>query len=438
MSKGLRAFSITLLLLCCQFVRGERLLDYTTRRPVRYAGKFSAAPVVLENYRPRAREFRGVWVATVENLDFPTHRTAAEFRRDYMKLADNIARSNFNAIIFQIRPACDAFYPSKINSWSQNLAGVDGMGIPGFDPLRFMVDEAHKRGLEFHAWFNPYRVSGNTKLGKTAFLQTLSNRNFARRHPELVLCVPQTGGNNLLILNPGEPKVMRHIVETVREVVVNYRIDAVHFDDYFYPYSGFSDQDLASYRRYGGKLDIDDWRRRNVTAVIMAIRSGLNEHLKLTRRKVRFGISPFGIWANRSSFRSGSLTGGLQSYFVQHADTRLWVKNGYIDYIVPQLYWEFSHDTAAYAALADWWSDTVRGTGTKLFIGHAASRLGATPKWRAQELANQLRYNNRRKEIAGSVFFSYRHVFSPANREQQSGVKYVLKNYWNRRAAMPW
>lgn len=432
------AAATALALLVGMELPGEQLLDYVTKKPVRYAGKFSSAAVELPQYRQRQREFRGIWVATVENLDFPVHRTAAEFKRDYIRLVDNIAGAKFNAIIFQIRPTCDAFYPSRINSWSQNLAGADGVGIHDFDPLRFMVDEAHRRGLEFHAWFNPYRVIGNTKLSKAAYLKTLSAKNFARRNPHLVLCVRQPDGGNQLILDPGEPAVMNHIVETVREVVTRYQIDAVHFDDYFYPYSGFIDQDAATYKRLGGKMNIDDWRRGNVTAVIAAIRRGLNERNSGPGRKVRFGISPFGIWGNRSALRGGSLTGGLQSYFVQHADTRLWVKKGYIDYIVPQLYWPFSHDSAAYAALADWWSDTVRGTGTRLFIGHAVSRLGATRQWRAPELANQLRYNCLRPEIAGSAFFSYRHVFLPANREQRSGVGMVLKNYWTKRAAMPW
>ena len=432
------AAAMAAIMLGCPELPGEQLLDYATGKPVRYAGKFSSAPVNLPPYRPRAREFRGVWVATVENLDFPVHRSAEEFKRDYIRLVDKIAGANFNAIIFQIRPTCDAFYPSRINSWSQSLAGADGVGIRGFDPLRFMVDEAHRRGLEFHAWFNPYRVAGNTPLGKSAYLKKLSTQNFARRNPQLVLSIPQPTGGNLLILNPGEPAVMRHIVETVREVVVNYRIDAVHFDDYFYPYSGFTNQDIATYRRYGGKIPIDDWRRMNVTAVIAAIRNGLDDHNRGPGRKIRFGISPFGIWANRSVLRAGSPTGGLQSYFVQHADTRLWVKRGYIDYIVPQLYWPFSHETAAYAALADWWSDTVRGTRTKLFIGHAVSRLGSSRQWSAPELANQLRYNTRRPEISGSVFFSYRHVFSPATRTQRSVVVFVLRNYWKKRAAMPW
>ena len=427
-----------LTLLCVSPLFGETLLDYSTGKPVRYAGKFSDAPVILGHYRPRAKEFRGVWIATIENLDFPVHQSTEAFRRDYAKMVDRIAKANFNAVIFQIRPACDAFYPSRINSWSQNLAGTDGVGIRKFDPLRFMVGEAHRKGLEFHAWFNPYRVAGHTPLNKAAYLKQLSTKNFARKHPELVLCVPQGNKNNLLILNPGEPAVMEHIVSTVREVVRNYNIDAVHFDDYFYPYSGFTDQDLATFNRFGGKMNIDDWRRANVNAVIIAIRRLLDEHEKTTKRKIRFGISPFGIWANRSSLAGGSPTGGLQSYFTQHADTRLWVKKGYIDYIVPQLYWEFSHETAAYAALADWWSATVRGTGTKLFIGHAVSRLGSNIRWSAPELANQLRYNNQRPEISGSVFFSYRHIFAPANRVQHAGVANVLKNFWSAPAALPW
>ena len=432
-------FSVSALTLLCVFpLFGETLLDYSTGKPVRYAGKFSDAPVILGRYRPRAKEFRGVWIATIENLDFPVHQSAEAFRRDYAKMTDRIAKANFNAVIFQVRPACDAFYPSRINSWSQNLAGTDGVGIRKFDPLRFMVDEAHRKGLEFHAWFNPYRVAGHTPLSKAAYLKQLSVHNFARKHPELVLCVPLGSKNNLLMLNPGEPTVMEHIVSTVREVVRNYNIDAVHFDDYFYPYSGFTDQDLATFSRLGGKMNIDDWRRANVNAVIIAIRRVLNEHEKTTKCKIRFGISPFGIWANRSSLKAGSPTGGLQSYFTQHADTRLWVKIGYIDYIVPQLYWEFSHETAAYAALADWWSATVHGTGTKLFIGHAVSRLGSNIRWSAPELANQLRYNNQRPEISGSVFFSYRHVFAPSNRVQRAGVTNVLKNFWSAPVALPW
>lgn len=436
----MRIFTAALMvnLLYCATLPGEQLLDYLTGRPVRYAGRFSSAPVLLDRYYPKAREFRGAWVATVENLDFSAHRDASSFRRDYLRIVDNLAGANFNAVIFQIRPCNDAFYPSKLNPWSQYLTGAEGVGLRNFDPLRFMIDEAHRRGLEFHAWFNPYRVIGNTPLGKTAYLQRLSAQNFARRNPGLVLCIPRPDKRNQLILNPGEPAVMRHIIATVREVVEKYPVDAVHFDDYFYPYTGMNDQDWPTYRRFGRGMKLDDWRRKNVTTVIRAVKKVLDDRRKVTGRKVRFGVSPFGIWANRSSMPTGSPTGGLQSYFVQHADTRMWVKRGYIDYIVPQLYWEFSHETAAYAALADWWSDVVRGTGVKLFIGHAVSRLGSSRRWSAPELANQLRYNCRRSGISGSVFFSYRHVFYPANPVQRRGVGYVLKKFWSAPAALPW
>ena len=424
-------------LLCCQLLFGEKLLD-SRKKPVRYAGKFSSAPVWLPEYRARTHEFRGVWVATVENLDFAVHRDAASFKRDYLAIVDNLAKANFNAVIFQIRPCGDAFYPSRLTSWSQFLAGADGVGIKGFDPLRFMVAEAHKRGLEFHAWMNPYRVIGHTPLTKEAYLKKLSPGNFARRRPELVLSIAQPNRQNLLLLNPGEPEVIGHIVAVVREVVTNYEVDAIHFDDYFYPYDGMRDQDAAAYKRFGRGAKIDVWRRNNVTAAIRAVKRMLDTRYKTTKRKVRFGISPFGIWANRSALAAGSQTGGMQSYFRQYADTRLWIKCGYIDYVEPQLYWNFSHETAAYAALADWWSDTVRDTPVRLIIGHAVNRIGSNREWPAAELANQLRFNCTRREIAGSAFFSYRHVFRPENAARRAGVNYVLRNFWNRKAKLPW
>ncbi len=420
-----------------QPVLGERLLD-SRNKPVRYAGKFSEAPIWLPEYRQKTHEFRGVWVATVENLDFAAHRDAASFRRDYIAIVDDLARANFNAIIFQIRPCGDAFYPSQLTSWSQFLAGADGVGIKGFDPLKFMVAEAHKRGLEFHAWMNPYRVVGHTPLTKEAYLRKLSKTNFARRHPELVLSIQQPNRQNLLLLNPGEPAVVSHIAAVVREVVISYDVDAIHFDDYFYPYEGMRAQDAATYKRYGRGAQLDVWRRNNVTTAIRTVKSILDTHYKIAKRKVRFGISPFGIWANRSAIAAGSPTGGMQSYFRQYADTRLWIKCGYLDYVVPQLYWNFSHETAAYAALADWWSDTVRDTKVHLIIGHAVSRIGSGREWSAAELPNQLRFNCTRHEIAGSALFSYRHVFRPDNKVRRAGVNQVLKRFWTRKAKLPW
>lgn len=408
------------------------LLNPVTGKPVAYGGKFSNAKVsVPDFYRPKAREMRGVWVATVENIDFPAHNNAAAFQRDYLAIVNNLKRANFNTIIFQVRPMNDAFYPSNLNPWSRWMTGREGVSLDGFDPLAFMVTEAHRRGLEFHAWLNPYRVVASTKLRKAAYLKTLDNRNFARRNPHLVLEVKRKDGSYSLLLNPGEPRVVRHIVATVREIVQKYPVDAIHFDDYFYLYGGVGNADHSTFRQYNPKrLSIEDWRRANVDAVISGVKQELSAHFRRTGRKVAFGVSPFGIWANRKSMSAGSLTGGLQSFFAQYADTRGWVKKGWIDYIVPQLYWPFSMDVAAYAALADWWAETVKGTNVNLYIGHGVYRLGEDRSWPSRELADQLRYNTKLREVDGSIFFSYRNVFTPSNPVMKEGVAQVLRNYW--------
>lgn len=410
-----------------------------TGRPVAYAGRFSGARVMVPDvYRPKAREMRGVWMATVENIDFPAHTDAASFRRDYLMAVENLRKANFNTVIFQVRSMNDAFYPSKLNPWSRWLSGTEGRGLGAFDPLDFMVKEAHRRGLEFHAWLNPYRVVTSTKLRKAAYLNTLDRKNFARLNPHCVLEVRRPDGTWSLLLNPGDPRVIRHILATVREIVETYPVDAIHFDDYFYLYGGMGDSDHSTFRQYNPRgLALEDWRRANVDAVVRGVKDELTGYNRRSGRKVVFGISPFGIWANRKDMAGGSLTGGLQSFFVQHADTRGWVKKGWIDYIAPQLYWPFSQDIAAYAALADWWADVVKGTNVNLYIGHAAYRLGSGRSWPADELADQLRYNNKRPEIDGSIFFSYRNVFTPSNRAMRDGVGIILRDYWRNPALPP-
>ncbi len=431
---------IALLLLagCYSGAAESVLLHPETGKPVPYGGKFSSGQVKVPNvFRPKAREMRGVWVATVENIDFPAHADAASFCRDYITLVDNLKRANFNTVLFQVRPNNDAFYPSQINPWSRWLAGAEGRSL-GFDPLDFMIKEAHKRGLEFHAWLNPYRVMGATKLRKAAYLNTLDRNNFARRYPHCVLEVKRTDGLYSLLLNPGDPRVVRHIRATVREIVEKYPVDAIHFDDYFYLYSGMGNVDLSTFRQYNPrKLSLEDWRRSNVDSVIRGVKEELTLFNQRSGRRVVFGVSPFGIWANRKSMSTGSPTGGLQSFYAQYADTRGWVRKGWVDYIVPQLYWPFSHDVAAYAALADWWADTVKGTNVNLYIGHGVYRLGAERKWHRNEVADQLRFNMTRPEINGSVFFSYRSLFSPANQVMRDGVGRILREYWSAPVPVP-
>ena len=327
-----------------------------------------------------------------------------------LKQIRQLAAAGFTAVIFQVRSNCDAFYPTELAPWSRWLTGVEGVGLKGFDPLRFMVEEAHRNRLEFHAWFNPYRVTGGTALTKEAYLRTLSPRNFARRHPQWVLA-QRVGSKRRLFLDPGIPQVVKHLAAVVREVAARYPVDAIHFDDYFYPYEPLGNEDARTFAAYNPRrLSLADWRRSNTDALILAVRQAVDQANAATRRRVRFGVSPFGIWANRSSHPAGSLTGGKESRNVLFADSRKWVRYQAVDYIAPQIYWSFGHDTAAYAALVDWWCAAVRGTKVKLYIGMGAYRAA---QWPANELVNQMRFNRMRPEVAGAAFFSYRSLFAP-------------------------
>ena len=412
------------LLLAAVTLRAEVLLD-VNGKPVRYAGNFSASPVNLPAPKVKRQEVRAVWVATVENIDFGPFADGATFRKQAAALMRSIRNANFNTVFFQVRSNCDAWYPSQLNPYSRYLTGKEGRGIPGIDPLKILIEEAHRNNLEFHAWFNPYRVVGSTKLTKNRYLATLDGRNFARRNPDLVLSVVREDKTNTLFLNPGEPAVRRHIVSSIMEVVRNYPVDAIHFDDYFYPYDDIAFADEATFKNFRrkGENDIHQWRRNNVSIVIQWIRNELNKINNVRKRKVVFGISPFGIWANKSkNMPLGSLTKGKECFSVLHADVRTWIKLELIDYVVPQLYWGFASGDAAYAALADWWAAQVRGTKVRLFTGHAVYRLGSNPTFPENEIFNQLRYNQSLPEVTGFALFSARRFFRPDNRKMQNGV----------------
>ena len=364
-------------------------------------------------------EFRGVWVSTVLNLDFKPVKSVAEFKRQYNLIVRNIAASGCNAIIFQVRPNCDAFYPSRFAPVSQWLTGKEGVGLGSFDPLDYMIKTARAHKLEFHAWLNPYRVMNDVKVSKQAFLKSCHPANFARQNPHCVLDF-NNGKTRSLFLDPGRPEVIRYLQNVVYELAVKYTPDAIHFDDYFYPYEDIGNLDNATFAKFNPrKLSKADWRRLNTETLIYNVRKTINTVNSQKRKKIRFGISPFGIWGNAKDVKGGSATGGKQTYFNLYADTRAWVKRGYLDYIAPQIYWQFSHETAAYAALVDWWSNTVRGTKTKLYIGMAPYRLGEKG-WGSEELAYQLLYNRLHQEVSGFILFSYRHVFSC---KERLGVK---------------
>jgi uncharacterized lipoprotein YddW (UPF0748 family) len=343
------------------------------------------------------KEFRAVWVASVANIDWPSKKglSAEQQKREYLNILDNLKRWNMNAVVVQVKPTGDAFYPSKYSPWSEYLTGKQGVN-PGYDPLKFMVDEAHKRGMEFHAWFNPYRLSMNSDKSR------LSRDNIVFKKPEWVA---EYGGK--IYLNPGVPGVDDYVVDSIMEVVKNYDIDAVHMDDYFYPYKVKNQEypDESTYRQYGGNFySKNDWRRDNVNKLV----EKLSAEIKKTKPNVKFGISPFGVWRNKSTdpVRGSDTRAGVQNYDDLYADILLWVDKGWIDYVAPQIYWNQGFNLAEYNTLVKWWSDAVAGSNTDLYIGQAAYKV---KEWKnSNELINQVYFNRDFSNVKGSIFFSYK------------------------------
>ncbi|PTM94681.1 family 10 glycosylhydrolase [Streptomyces spinosirectus] len=353
---------------------------------------------------PRGRhasgEMRGMWVATVGNRDWPSRPglSAAQQHAELVGHLDLAVRDRLNAVMFQVRPTADALWPSPYEPWSEYLTGTQGRD-PGWNPLRTAVAEAHARGLELHAWFNPYRVALHTDLTR------LAASHPARRHPDWV--VPYGGK---LYYNPGLPEVRAFVQEAMLDAVRKYPVDAVHFDDYFYPYpvAGQTFDDDEAYDRYGsGFADRAAWRRDNIDRLVreMAVR------IKLTRPGTRFGISPFGVWRNAATDPLGSdTTAGVQTYDDLHADTRKWVRENWIDYIAPQIYWNIGFAAADYAKLLPWWAQVARGSGTRLYVGEALYKAGdpAQPAaWQdPAELSRHLTLAKKYPQARGHIFFA--------------------------------
>jgi len=342
------------------------------------------------------REFRGAWIATVTNIDWP----ASNAQTAMSVLLDSLKNVGINAIFFQVRPSCDAFYASSIEPWSEWLTGTQGQAPnPLFDPLQFMIDACRSRGMEIHAWFNPYRAVLDTTRSN------ISGTHVSVLHPDWLL----TSGT-LKILNPGLPEVRAYVTNVIMDVVRRYDIDGVHFDDYFYPYGGIGDQDKDLWLQQGATLPIGDWRRENVNAFIRTLRDSING----VKPRIKFGVSPFGIWRNQSSDANGSATNGNQSYDVQYADTRRWLQEGWVDYMAPQVYWPFAHRLAPYGILASWWD--ANAFSRHVYIGQATYRAVSTQKadslWSVQELINQIDYNRSLPNILGSIHFSAKYFGS--------------------------
>ncbi len=354
------------------------------------------------------RGLKGVWVSTVYQLDYPqtATRDPALLQTQADEILETCAEMGMDAVFLQVRPSCDALYPSQLFPWSRYLTGAAGEGPEGdFDPLGYWVERAHALDLELHAWINPFRV---TRDGEKE-LAALAESSPAARHPEWVV---EHEGN--YYLDPGVPEVRELAIRGAEELVRGYELDGIHLDDYFYPGPDFDDGE--TYETYGaGFEELGDWRRANINALVKA----LDQRLHAMDPALSFGISPSGVWADRRSLPQGSdTTGGYESYFTAFADSRKWVKEGWVDYICPQIYWYIGHPTMDYETVARWWKETVEGTGVKLYIGMADYKADAgekdDPWYGLGALEAQLALNET-LGADGAVHFRYRFL---ANNEK--------------------
>lgn len=353
------------------------------------------------NINPK-NEFRAIWIATVVNIDWPKNSidNIEKQKSDYIEILNTYKKLNYNAVIVQIRSVGDAFYPSKLAPWSKYLTGKEGQAPnPYFDPLAWMISQAHARGFEFHAWLNPYRATFDTKI------QTLSPEHDFFKHRDWMIKYGEPGKEKYYY-NPGLPEVQSHLITVVEEVVKNYDIDAIHFDDYFYPYrvTGQEFNDKASYAKFNNGLSLENWRRNNVNTFV----KNTYTSIKNIKPWVQFGISPFGVWRNKSVDPKGSDTqAGQTNYDDLFADPMAWMEGKYIDYMLPQLYWSIDHRTASYAKLMKWWSEN--STNTNIYIGNGSYKIktDSDKKWNdPNEIPNQIDLTRTYSNIQGNAFFS--------------------------------
>ena len=358
--------------------------------------------------------FRGAWIATVANIDWPSSQAVGNTeaqQAEMIFLLDSLESIGINAIIFQVRPTADALYLSPYEPVSHWLTGKQGSWEEQtpWDPLQWTIEQAHKRGMEVHVWLNPYRVN----LAKTD-TSTLAADHIMRQHPEWFWCYAKQW-----YFNPGLDETREWICTIVQDIVSRYDIQAIHMDDYFYPYPSGKLQlpDTTTFQQNPRGFDnIHDWRRNNVNLAIQDISRTIRE----CKDSVQFGISPFGVWRNAAVDSTGSATkAGITNYDDLYADIRLWIKNGWIDYVLPQLYWEIGKKVADYEVLAHWWANEVRDTNCRLYIGMAPYRLIDTPTkttkttqttpWSTgNEIGRQMHLNRTIPEITGECFYSTR------------------------------
>lgn len=376
-------------------------------------------------------EFRGAWVVTVANIDWPSFKnlTIAQQQTEYIRLLDMHQQNGLNAVVVQIRPSGDAFYKSDYEPWSEFLTGQQGRAPnPYYDPLEFMINEAHKRNMEFHAWLNPYRAIFNTRTS------TVAANHPTRKHPEWFLDYGDAA-STIRYFDPGLPEARKFVADVVRDIVRRYDVDGIHMDDYFYPYpiAGKPFPDQKSYAKYGNGLAKDAWRRSNCDSIIVMV----NRAIKEEKPHVKFGISPFGVWRNKSKDPEGSNTqAGLTNYDDLYADILLWLEEGWIDYVAPQLYWSIGHPKADFLTLLDWWAE--RTYGKHCYIGISIFETGTnTPRKDPTQLPRMMEAIRKTKNVQGVIFYK-----TTSFKSNPNGFNEVLRNRFFKEAvstpAMEW
>lgn len=350
-------------------------------------------------YKVPEEEFRGVWIATVVNIDWPNNALdgAAVQKEDFLKILDFYQTLNFNAVIVQIRTTGDALYPTNFAPWSKYLTGKEGKAPKDFpNPLRWMVRETHKRGMEFHAWLNPYRATFDLDT------MALSIQHDFYEHPDWMVRYGKK-----YYYNPGLPEVQDKFSKVVEEIVAAYEVDAIHLDDYFYPYKieGETFNDSTTFRTHGLKNQkLEDWRRSNIDSLVKKV------HLSVKKTKpwVQFGISPFGVWKNNDTDPIGSPTrAGQTTYEDLYADPLFWLEKGWLDYIAPQAYWSMDHPPAPHRKITQWWADTVQMAN--LYMGNGPYKIKNNPDraWnRKNEIPDQIQFARKTGTVKGNIFFS--------------------------------
>ena len=365
------------------------------------------------------REFRGAWIQCVNGQFQGMSKDKMQSTLKYQ--LDELQKDGVNAIIFQVRPECDALYVSDIEPWSRFLTGRQGIN-PGWDPLQWMIDESHKRGMELHAWINPYRA-------KTKNTFEMANNHIAIKHPDYVFAY-----DGQLILNPGMPECRDYICNVVRDIVSRYDVDGLHIDDYFYPYpvkgQKIPDADIYN-NNNNGISNINDWRRDNVNVFVKQLGETIHE----VKPWVKFGVSPFGIYRNKKNdAQLGSETNGLQNYDDLYADVLMWVNNGWIDYCVPQLYWEIGHKAADYKTLIKWWNKYA--SNRLLFIGEDIERTvkNADPdNPKINQMSAKRRLHSEMPNVQGTVLW-----YAKAAVDNVGNYGMALRNgYWKYPALQP-